>query len=77
MTAQDWFYVGILVFNILYSVVKDMRAHKLTKKSVEKAFYNNRQYLAQILEDIMAKSGKDSSMIHMPPPASTSSQVKP
>lgn len=77
MNAQDYLTLAFVVFNILYSVVKDFRAHKLTKTSVEKAFYSNRQYLAQILEDIAAKSGKDQPMINIAAPASESAQVKP
>lgn len=87
MSIQDYIGLVFLLFNAVTWVVQFKRSHQLTVKAVEKALYNNRVLIANILKDVAMQfgpkvldvpptAGKDQSMIKESSPASVSGQVK-
>lgn len=48
MNTQDYIAIAVLLMNLFFS----MKSMGLTKKSIEKALYNNRTLLGKTLSDI-------------------------
>ena len=51
MNWQDYLLIGTVLFNLVAAA----RHTKLTKASLEKGLYNNRQLLGKILSDIVSE----------------------
>jgi hypothetical protein len=64
MSIGDYVAIAMLVWNAIVS----LRGHKLTKKSIEQALFNNRQLIGQVIESAL------SAFAHTSAPASTASE---